>query len=169
MRQFVVIGAVLLFLVGCRANNTENPAPPESSDIVGASIEEPNVEEPPKNQNTPETLPTGEETPEGVVLNVVSPEVVPEKIKECIDQNVAGEVQEGLFVCNEQSLISCNDLVEAQKKAALDYANEKLPGYNLWGCSVDIEDTPYLHYYMEEGVSLKIFNLAVKKIDAEAT
>ena len=175
MRKFLVLTAVT-GLLACEAEKKENPTPPPSATILNNDngIGGPNdpgngdaVGEQP-NPEPVETPPTGEETEEGVVLNVIAPEETPAKIKECIDQGVAGEVVNGQFTCNQQNLIVCNDLVEAQKKAALDYANANLVGYNLWGCSLGEDESPFLHYYMEEGVSLKVFNLAVKKQESPA-
>lgn len=114
-------------------------------------------------------LPPGEETADGVILNVRPTEDLPEKIKVCASDNFAGEVANGEFQCNNQALVDCgSELSEPQKAATLKYANEKLRTYTLWGCSLDEAQDLSVHFYTIEGQSLKIFNLAVKKAGGEA-
>ncbi|NRA68356.1 MAG: hypothetical protein HRU19_27980 [Pseudobacteriovorax sp.] len=168
MYKSLIILICLGFIGACKADNTDNPDPSKfvgSQQPVTPGEEDVVADVPGADEVTPfEPVAPGEVTEDGVVLNVVPVADLPQKIRECAEQNVAGEVIEGLFSCNTQTLVDCaTDLNEPQKKATLDYANVNLPGYSLWGCSSDLENNLAIHFFRVDGVSLKVFNLSVKR------
>jgi hypothetical protein len=181
MVKQTLISLLFLTLWACQGQEKENPAPPEDTGIVGegdaqaaspgeGGEEQPNVEESPSEPVAGEEDPNADEAgadeaaEEGVQLTVVPVGDLPQRIAECVNQGVAGEVLDGTFTCNEQTLIDCNtDLSNAQKTVAQNYATEQLAGYELYGCSVTAENAPSLHYFMVDGVALRIFNLEVQQ------
>ncbi|SMF62110.1 hypothetical protein [Pseudobacteriovorax antillogorgiicola] len=166
------IACLCIAAMSCESQNAENPTAPNDEilvnggDAVGVQPENPGENPDAQDPSPPEMpdIPVASEDEEGVItLNVVPGEQLPDRLKTCLDQGVAGEVTNGSFACNQQALVVCNDLSEGQKLAAKTYSEENIPDYALWGCSVTADETPMLHFYMTDGVSLKIFNLAVQK------
>ncbi|MFW7379065.1 MAG: hypothetical protein ACOH5I_09690 [Oligoflexus sp.] len=173
MAKYLILLA-LAFVFGCEGDRSESPTAPEVLEFgEGAAIPEPPAEgeeSPEVPVENPDEAPTGEggEAPpedqaEPVLLEVVALEQLPQRIAECVQQGIAGEVVNGMFTCNQQVLIDCNDLSEAQKSVAKKYAADELAGYSLYGCSNSAEGNPNLHYFMVDGVALRIFNLEVQR------
>ena len=175
MASLLKMSLVLLLAshLSCEADSMSNPKPSDienfsgSGSSIGTGDAEGGV---PVGEEAVAYTPLspGEETAEGVVLYVRPAEDLPNKIKECAVGAVAGEVIDGEFRCNTQSLVDClTELSEPQKAATLKYANDKLRTYSLWGCSIDAASDLAVHFYTIEGQSLKIFNLAVRKASSE--
>lgn len=180
--MFKITGTILVILAiaACEGQKQENPTPPEVAEITGGAApqeeqssdqvaaEAPDEQQPVAEQPAepaPEDLPAGEPAPEteGTQLAVVAIDQLPQRIADCVNQGVAGEVIDGSFTCNQQGLIDCNSLSEGQKQVAKSYADENLPGFSLYGCSLNAQEEPNLHYFLVEGAALRIFNLQVQR------
>jgi len=163
---------VIIFVLGCEGDRGSSPAEPEilefgTGDAVPVNPVDQELPDVPIDDQGPDPESEGNNADnppaEVLLLQVASLDQLPQRVAECVRQGVAGEVVNGMFTCNQRQLIDCNSLSEPQKQVAKIYADEQLPGYLLYGCSNSVEEIPNLHYFMVDGVALRIFNLEVQR------